>query len=61
MGLEESLLAPTEIASSSEYELESKVNTTSSPLLIYTLSSSTLPLLSPSPIDSPPSYYTMSQ
>jgi len=60
VGQEESPLAPTEIASSSEYELESEANTTFSPLPIYTSSPPIPPPSSPLLIDSLPSYHTMS-
>jgi len=57
VGLEEGPLSPTEIYSSSEYESESKTSTGSA-LPLYT----SPPPSSPTPIDSPPSYYNnMSQ
>jgi len=61
VGQKKDSLAPIEIASSSEYELESKANTTSSPLPIYISSLLTPPPSLPSPIDSLPFYHTMSQ
>ena len=61
MGQEKGPLAPTEIVSSLEYNSESETNTTFSPLPIYTSSPLMPPLLSPSPIDSPSTYNTMSQ
>jgi len=62
MEQEESLLTPTEIASSSKYKSESKNNTTSSLLPLYTLSPPIpLPLSSSlSPIPLPP-LHNMSQ
>jgi len=59
MGQEEGLLAPTEIFLS-EYKLEGKTST-GSVLPLYTSSPPPPPSSSsPSPIDSPSSYHTMS-
>jgi len=56
VGQEEGLLVFTEIALSSEYESESEASTNSFSLPSYISSPSTIPLLSPSPIDFPSSY-----
>jgi len=58
---EEGPLASTKISSSSEYKSESETSTGST-LSLYTLSPPIPLLLSlPLPINSPPSYHTMSQ
>ena len=59
-GLATSMWDPILDPFSSEYELESKTSIGFA-LPLYTLLSPTPPLSSPSPIDSPPSYHTISQ